>query len=187
MTNSIIKIAHRFWIRLKNYWQQQKLIEIRSRFGSCGRNVTLPLDGVFISPATIFIGDDVIIGPGAWFSAVNTCIRIGNKVMFGPQVGIIAGDHNTSVIGAYMYDIHEKRAEDDQPVIIEEDVWIGFRAIILKGVTVGRGSIVSAGTVVTHDVPRYAIVGGVPARVIKMRWNEQEIVEHERRLYGVSG
>jgi acetyltransferase-like isoleucine patch superfamily enzyme len=103
--------------------------------------------------------------------------------MFGPQVGIIAGDHNTSVIGAYMYDIHEKRAEDDQPVIIEEDVWIGFRATLLKGVTVGQGSIVAAGALVTCDVPCYAIVGGVPAKVIKMRWNEAEIREHEHKLY----
>jgi acetyltransferase-like isoleucine patch superfamily enzyme len=102
--------------------------------------------------------------------------------MFGPQVGIIAGNHNTSEIGSYMFDVQIKRLGDDQPVVIEDDVWIGFRAIILKGVTVGRGSIVAAGAVVISDVPRYSIVGGVPARVIRMRWTEQEIIEHERRL-----
>jgi acetyltransferase-like isoleucine patch superfamily enzyme len=155
---------------------------MRSKFASCGYNVNFSPDCVFVSPATIFLGNDVVIGPGAWFSAVNTSIRIGNKVMFGPQVGIIAGNHNTSEIGSYMFDVQIKRLGDDQPVVIEDDVWIGFRAIILKGVTVGRGSIVAAGAVVISDVPRYSIVGGVPARVIRMRWTEQEIIEHERRL-----
>ena len=56
-----------------------------------------------------------------------------------------------------------------KPVIIGDDVWIGGRVIILPGVTIGNGAIVGAGAVVTRDVPEYAIVGGVPAKVIKMR------------------
>lgn len=54
-------------------------------------------------------------------------------------------------------------------VVIQDDVWIGARVIILPGVTVGRGSILAAGVVVTKDVPCFAVVGGVPAQVIKYR------------------
>jgi acetyltransferase-like isoleucine patch superfamily enzyme len=164
--------------------EADKIRTTKARLGACGANVTFAPDTVFLSPGTIYIGNDVHLGSGGHFSAVNTCVHIGSKVMFGPQVGIIAGDHNTSVIGAYMKDVQEKRPGDDQPVVIEDDVWIGFRATILKGVTVGRGSIVAAGAVVTHDVPRYAVVGGVPAAVIRMRWSEREITEHETMLYG---
>tara|TARA_A100001391_G_C5079914_1_gene279860 strand:- start:4151 stop:4474 length:324 start_codon:yes stop_codon:yes gene_type:complete len=78
---------------------------------------------------------------------------------------------------------HEKRAEDDLGVVIEDDVWVGTRAVILHGVTVGRGSIVAAGAIVTKDVPRYSIVAGVPAQVIKYRWSADAIAEHERDLY----
>ena len=68
-----------------------------------------------------------------------------------------------------MFDVNYKRPEDDLPVIIKEDVWIGAGAIILKGMTLGHGSIV-AGAVVAKSVPPYAIAVGSPAKVLKYRW-----------------
>ena len=71
----------------------------------------------------------------------------------------------------------------DKEVIIEEDVWIGSRVTILMGVTIGRGATIAAGSIVTKDVPPYTIVGGVPAKVIKRYWTEEQIKEHEIKLY----
>ena len=62
-----------------------------------------------------------------------------------------------------------QEAAEEKPVIIGNDVWIATRAIILPGVHVGNGAIIAAGSVVTRDVPDYSIVGGNPAKVIKMR------------------
>ncbi|MFI4912712.1 MAG: acyltransferase [Sedimentisphaeraceae bacterium JB056] len=154
-------------------------------FKEHGRNVLFnPFDR--FTYKNVSIGSDVCIGFGANFIAQESYIKIGNKVMFGPNVVIRGGNHNTSVIGRYMYDVHEKRPEDDQPVIIQDDVWVGTNVTILKGVTVGRGAIIAAGSVVNKDVPEYAIVGGVPAKVIKMRWSDGEIKRHEEFLYGRS-
>jgi acetyltransferase-like isoleucine patch superfamily enzyme len=97
-------------------------------------------------------------------------IRIGSGVIFGPQVAIITGNHNIGVQGKRMFDIREKRPCDDEDVTIEDDVWIGFRATILKGVTVGTGAVIAAGAVVTHDVPSYHVVAGVPAKTICRRF-----------------
>lgn len=77
---------------------------------------------------------------------------------------------------------NEKLPENDKDIIIEGDNWIGGGAIILSGVTVGFGAVIGAGAVVTKNVPRYAIVGGVPAEVIKYRFNKDEIVKHEEIL-----
>ncbi len=147
-----------------------------------GKNFVFDPDGEY-SFHNIEVGDDVFIGPGAVLSATESKISISNKVMFGPNVTIMGGDHNTSVVGKFMYDVKEKRPEDDQPVVIEDDVWIGTGAIILKGVKIHRGSIVAAGSVVTKDVPPYTIVAGVPAKVVKMRFDADTIIAHESILY----
>jgi acetyltransferase-like isoleucine patch superfamily enzyme len=81
------------------------------------------------------------------------------------------------------YQLSDKNPSDDQPVIIEEDVWVGAGAYILNGVKVGRGSIIAAGAVVTKDIPPYAIVGGVPAKLIRYRWTPEEIKKHEVIAY----
>ena len=67
-------------------------------------------------------------------------------------------------------------------MIFEGDNWIGMNATILKGVTIGRGCIVAAGAVVCKSTPPYSIVGGVPARVMKMRFSPEEIETHELLL-----
>lgn len=68
-------------------------------------------------------------------------------------------------------------------MVVEEDVWIGCNVTLLSGVTVGRGSVIAAGAVVTKSCPPYSLLGGVPAKVIKIRMSVDEILEHERNLY----
>ncbi len=130
------------------------------------------------------IADYVSIGPNALIYCAKSKVVVQRKVVIGPNLTIIAGDHNYSEVGKYICDQHSKRAEDDQDVIIESDVWIGCNVTILKGVTIGRGSVVAAGAVVTKSCPPYSIIGGVPAKVIKQRFTPEEIVKHESILYG---
>lgn len=154
----------------------------RRSFRRCGHNVHFsPLNSDFSYNKTE-IGNDVYIGPNARFSAVKG-LYIADKVVFGPGVTIMGGNHNIRCIGRYIIDVHEKNEDDDQPVHIETDAWIGANAIILKGVTIGRGAVVGAGAVVTKDVEPYAIVGGNPARKIRMRFTPEEIARHEQLLY----
>lgn len=89
------------------------------------------------------------------------------------------------MIGKCIIDItdDEKLPENDLPVIIEDDVWCGANVTILKGVTIGRGSVVAAGAVVTKSFPPYSIIGGVPAKLLKMRFTPEEIEQHEKMLY----
>jgi acetyltransferase-like isoleucine patch superfamily enzyme len=163
-------------------WQRLLMYLYRPLFRSHGRHFRFDPRGVY-SFETIEVGDDVFIGPGAVFTASRSAIRIGNKVMFGPSVAIIGGDHNTSVVGRFMHDVGEKRPDDDQAVVIEDDVWVGARSTILKGVRIGRGAIVAAGAVVTKDIPPYGVVAGVPARVIRFRWDVDTILRHEEAVY----
>mgnify|MGYP001767982109 CR=1 FL=1 len=164
-----MRLIATFFLILWKIYRRFFMYIFRHLFRKHGKNFVFDPFG-FYTFHTISVGDDVSISSGAMFSATSSSISIGNKVMFGPNVTIMAGDHNTSQIGRFMYDIQEKRPCDDLPVIIEDDVWIGTGAIILKGVHIGRGSIVAAGALVICDVPPYSIVGGLPARKIKVRW-----------------
>jgi len=156
-------------------------------FKKHGRNVKFhPINSTFLYK-TISIGDNVYIGHGASFIAAISYISIGSNVMFGPNVTIRGGNHSSHIIGKLLtsYSNSDKLSSDDEPVIISDDVWVGTGVIILKGVKIGRGSIIAAGSVVTKSVPSYSIVAGVPGKVIKMRFSEDEIKEHERIL-GIS-
>lgn len=161
-----------------------RMYMLRPLFGSCGKNVSFDPDG-FYSFRNIHIGDHVGLGMRPILVAALSEIRIGSHVMFGPEVTIRGGNHRTDLVGRHMTEVGpaEKRPSDDQGVIIEDDVWIGTRAIILCGVKIGRGAIVAAGAVVTRNVPPYAVVGGVPAKVIKYRWDVDTILTHEAALY----
>ena len=149
----------------------------------CGSNVRFSALTSDFTYRNITIGNDVYIGPHALFLCTESQIFIGNKVLFGPHVTIIGGDHRITDVGRFIYDVLDKHPEDDQDVHIEDDVWIGTNTTLLKGVTVGRGAVVAAGALVTKDVPPYAIVGGVPAKVLKYRFTPEQIQEHERQLY----
>ena len=179
--NFLFRAPGFFFILLRKCWCRFYMLLLRPLFRSHGRNFIFDPSGRY-SFNTISVGNDVYIGPGAQFSSIKS-ITIGNKIIFGPNVTIMGGDHNTSQIGRFMYDVQEKCSEDDLPIVIEDDVWIGTGAIILKGVTIGRGSIVAAGAVVTKNVPPYLIVGGVPAKVLRVRFDIETIIRHETALY----
>ena len=153
----------------------------RFMFKSAGKKINFnPFDS--FSFCTIEVGDFVAISNGAHWSATESYIKVGSKVMFGPNSVIITGDHRFNVVGAYMYDLEDKLPGDDLPVIIGDDVWVGANVTILKGVTIGQGAIIAACSLVRSDVPPYSIVAGVPAKVIKYRFNETDIEIHKQKL-----
>lgn len=157
------------------------------RFGHHGRNFNFDPDGTY-SFDSIFVGDDVNLGTRPVMLATRSTIRIGNNVMFGPQITIRGGNHRFDVVGMPVNAVTDamKRPSDDLGVVIEDDVWVGGNATILSGVTIGRGSIIGASAVVTKTVPPYSVAVGNPARVVRSRFSPEEIIEHERKLYMVA-
>lgn len=147
-------------------------------------------DRVYLGEGTIVnskemveFGTNVYIGAYSVIFAIYKKIIFGNNIMTGPNVRFISGDHNLHKIGVAMVNNHDKEPEDDAEIIVEDDVWIGTNATILKGVRLNRGCVVAAGAVVVKSVPPYCIVGGVPARIISRRFTVQQAIEHENKLY----
>lgn len=91
------------------------------------------------------------------FYSTEAPLTIVKKVIFGSNPTIITGDHRIDFVGTFIMDSHLKLPENDAPVVIEDDVWCGANVTILKGVIIGRGSVVAAGAVVTKSCPPYSI------------------------------
>jgi len=110
------------------------------------------------------IGNNSNIGPYSYIGC-SGYVEIGNNVMMSPRVSIYAENHNTDSTSLPMKEQGVTRSF----VKIEDDCWIATNSVILAGVTIGHGSVVAAGSVVTKDVPPGSIVAGVPAKVIQKR------------------
>jgi maltose O-acetyltransferase len=134
----------------------------RNIFKTCGRHVTIEHGAWFGSGRDLDLGEYSGLGLNC---RVNGPLTIGRDVMMAPDVMIFTQNHETSRLDIPM----RLQTAPKKPVVIGDDVWIGARVIILPGVQVGNGAILAAGAIVTKDVPAYAIVGGNPARLIRMR------------------
>jgi len=151
-----------------------------------GRRVHIGVGTVIEAPHGLVIEDDVYIGK---YCTIECDGRIGRGTLIGNQVGLVGrADHDHHTVGTLMRyapwigDPSFTIQAGDGPLIVEGDSWIGYGAIVLSGTTLGRGSIVAAGAVVTRDVAPYGIVAGVPARPVAMRFTVEEIERHEAAL-----
>lgn len=156
----------------------------KSQMKKCGTNVSLhPSTSVYFGLHNLSLGNNVSIPRFAHIFCTDAPLTIGNNVIFGPAPTIVTGDHRIDVIGKPIFLSYEKLPENDAPVVIEDDVWIGAHVTILKGVTIGRGSVIAAGSVVNKSTQPYSISGGVPVKTIKFRFTIDGILEHESILY----
>jgi acetyltransferase-like isoleucine patch superfamily enzyme len=137
----------------------------RARLRRCGRNVRVSPTAQFKSPENIEIGNDTFINHlcCVW-AAPNGRIRIGDDVLLGPRVSIIASNHRTA-LGQPI----RLQPWQDKDITIGNDVWLGAHVVVTAGVTIGDGCVVGAGAVVTKDLPPFSICVGVPARPIASR------------------
>lgn len=142
----------------------------------------------FTNPQNDFNFDLVSVGKGTYGGIYVLTfddkhkLKIGNYCSIAPDVAfMLSADHPTDLLSTYPYKVKllnqplEGVSKGD--IVVGDDVWFGFRSTIMSGVHIGQGAIIAAGAVVTKDVPPYAIVGGVPAKIIRYRFANEVISE----------
>lgn len=136
-------------------------------FKSVGDNITIKHGAYFGDGRNIVMGKYSQLGINC---KVENDLVMGDYVLMGPEVVIYSSSHAYSSLEI---PIMMQGGKEIKPVHIGNDVWIGLRSVIMPGVTIGNHVIIGSGAVVTKDIPDYAVVGGVPAKIIKFR-NESE-------------
>ena len=154
-------------------------------YGYYGERVGISLDTKITVPKNVYLyGNNglknaiILSNSGKFVMKKNSGASYGFKVSTGKHARVIGTPYR-------MFN-NKNKPKDSRlggDVIVEEDVWIGMNVTLLSGVTIGRGSTVAAGAVVTKSMPPYCICGGVPAKIIKFYWTINQILEHERLLY----
>lgn len=122
------------------------------------RSVNVPVELSTTSGARLEIGEECSINYGVSIGCTKQ-VRLGRRVRLGPYVMIVDNGFHE------LYD--RSKQPESMPVTLEDDVWVGAKASIMPGVTIGRGAVVGTAAVVTRDVPPFAVVAGIPATVIK--------------------
>ncbi len=173
------KIRIQCWLR----WKKKAAYMLISkcfrgyRFKSAGKCLFC-LGSSVLAKRRISFGDYVFINRNAY---INSHTQIGHFVQFAANVAIVGADHRYDIVGVPMC-FTGRAGMEEVLTVIEDDVWIGHGVTIMAGVCIGRGAIVAAGAVVTKDVPRYTLVGGVPAKLIRERFDEAQQREHDAAL-----
>lgn len=156
----------------------------RKHFGALPSHSTIAFPCHIGKKQKIFVEDFVKIRYG--LTVINTekeSVYIKKYTVIAPDVTIITNNHRSTVSIPQVI-LGESHINDySANVTIEEDVWVGTRATIMAGVTLGRGCIVAANALVTKSVPPYALVAGIPARIIAVKFSPSDIEKHEEALY----
>lgn len=137
---------------------------VKHIFKSCGNKTIVNRHVYFGNGSNVKLGNYSSIGA---YNVIPNNTTIGNYVMLAPSIHIIANNHNFDRTDIPM--CFQGSVEGKTPTIIQDDCWIGVRAILTPGHTIGKGSIIAAGSVVTKDVEPYSIMGGMPAKLIRKR------------------
>lgn len=130
-----------------------------------------PLDKVTVGKLTYGSIHAISYGGNSEFLKIGNCCSIADKVTF-----LLGGGHRLDCVSTFPFRgklVGDVEAMTKGPIVLEDDVWIGYGATVLSGVTLGKGSVVGAGALVCGDVPSYAIVAGIPAKVIRYRFDDE--------------
>jgi maltose O-acetyltransferase len=169
---SVLAYAYNFWVTNMPS-RTLRSIYLKSWLGSLGAKSGVQMGCRFLNGRKVFIGERNVINFGCLFDGRKFSIRTGSNVSIGPEATILTLGHDPR---------SATFADRGGDVVIGDRAWIGYRAIVLPGVTIGEGSVVGAGAVVTKNVEPYAIMAGNPARKIGGRVAAQEMGDGSSKM-----
>lgn len=170
-------------IRRAYLWTRKSFLS-RSDFGSCGTNTVIQLPLRIYEPKSVYLAENVKISAGmSILNAPAEKVIIKRYTAIAANCTIVPGSHRSTVTVPHFLLGPSHINDKTSNIIINEDVWIGTNVTILSGVELGRGCIVSAGSIVTKSIPPYAVVVGAPAKIFKVKFSIEQILKHEAALY----
>jgi maltose O-acetyltransferase len=150
--------------------------DVVQKLGSVGARFEWSAPFRVLTPERVSIGDDVYLSSGMWISSLDRVV-IGDRVLCGPDCMILATDHDFESVGRHSRYL-PVLSDPSFQVRLEDNCWLGARVIVLKGVSVGMGAVVGAGSLVVRDIPPYVVAAGNPCKPLRKIFGDDALVEH---------
>ena len=174
--NILCRIKHAIRIWLHYYVRPNP-----EKFGHFGKNAAIGIPADLKKPENIFLYDFARIGRRSTIMTMGNSRFIMKRGCLTAEGLVVVTSNHRQHIGQFLQGNNEDNEYKD--IIVEEDVWIGINVTLLAGAHIGRGAIIGACSVVTKEIPPYAVAVGNPAKVIKFKWSIADILKHESMLY----
>ncbi len=153
-----------------------------SKMGMMGTHVKIA-PGSFLNEKNLYLEDYTMLQEGIRLISNEGRLIVKKYSVVASNCIFIPGTHRLKVGVPFYLAAKYHIGDEDKQIVIEEDCWVGAGCIVLPGVKIGRGSVVGAGSVVTKDVLPYSVVAGVPAKIIAVKFREEDVLLHEQVLY----
>lgn len=150
-------------------------------FGHFGKGARIGIPADLKKPGNIYLHDFARIGCRSTIMTMGNSRFVMKRGCLTAEGFVVVTSNHRQHIGQFLSGRNEDNEYKD--IVVEEDVWIGINVTLLAGAHIGRGAIIGACSVVTKEIPPYAVAVGNPAKVIKFKWSIEDILEHERSLY----
>lgn len=170
---------------LRNMWRWAKInLPAKSEFGHIGNNTIIEYPCHVETPSNLFLEENTKLRNGATIiNSPNEKVYIKKYTAIAANCTIITAGHK-STVGIPHFLLGSSHINDkSKDIIIEEDVWIGANVTLLSGAHLSRGCIIGAGSIISKYVPPYALVVGPSAKILKVKFSLDDILEHEKNIY----
>lgn len=152
-----------------------------AKLGYFGKNAALGIPADLKKPENIYLYDNARIGRRSTILTMGDSKFVMKRGCLTAEGLVVITSNHRQYIGHFLSGDNDDNEYKD--IVVEEDVWIGMNVTLLPGVTIGRGAIIGAASVVTKSIPPYAVAVGNPAKVVKFKWSIDDILKHEEALY----
>lgn len=174
------------FVKLYQLYKRLKSLYLIPTLGACSKTTQIGVPFLITNPKNVYLAEFTRINPDAKIITYTGkfIVRKYSEIAYGCTV--VTGNH-TPTVGIPQYILGHSHINDrEKDVIVEEDVWIGANVTLLSGCHIGRGCVVGACSLVNKEIPPYAVVVGTPARIIASKFNIEQIIDHEKKLYSES-
>lgn len=167
---------------IKGYFKKKSPEYKRDQFGSIGPHCIIGSNSKLV-PSNIFMEDYSVIQGNNNFISYKGKLIIKKYSVISAGCIIIPSNHVPTVGIPFYGSTLTHIGDDDNEIVVEEDAWVGAGCILLPHCKIGRGCIIGAGSIVTKDIPPYAVAVGSPAKIVGVKFSKDDIIKHEEKLY----